>query len=71
MRSMWKGDISFGLVNIPIAIIPVEENKDLHFHLLDPKTMLAFVINVLTLKQGRKLLGMILFEGMNLIKIVI
>lgn len=38
VRTIWKGDISFGLVSIPIGILPVEDkNKDLHFHLLDPK----------------------------------
>lgn len=38
MRAMWKGDISFGLVSIPIGILPVEEKQqDLHFHLLDSK----------------------------------
>ncbi len=36
VKAMWKGDISFGLVSIPIALVPVEESKsDLHFHLLD------------------------------------
>jgi DNA end-binding protein Ku len=37
-RSIWKGDISFGLVSIPISLISTEENNDLHFHLLNSKT---------------------------------
>ncbi|TAL64722.1 MAG: Ku protein [Legionella sp.] len=37
-RSIWKGDISFGLVNIPISLTSVEENNDIHFHLLNAKT---------------------------------
>ncbi|KTC98545.1 Ku protein [Legionella feeleii] len=37
MKAIWKGDISFGLVTIPVQIIPVEEKKDLHFHLLDSR----------------------------------
>lgn len=37
-RALWKGYISFGLVSIPIGIIPVEEKKnEFHFHLLDSK----------------------------------
>lgn len=36
-RPFWKGDISFGLVTIPIAILPVDEKKGLHFHLLDSR----------------------------------
>ncbi|ARH00174.1 Ku protein [Legionella micdadei] len=37
MRAIWKGDISFGLVTIPIQIIPVEERNELKFHLLDSR----------------------------------
>lgn len=37
-KSIWKGDISFGLVTIPVSLISTEENNDLHFHLLDAKT---------------------------------
>lgn len=31
MHTMWKGSISFGLVNIPIKMITATENKDLRF----------------------------------------
>lgn len=37
-KSIWKGDISFGLVTIPVSLIAVEEKNELHFHLLDKKT---------------------------------
>lgn len=37
-RPIWKGDISFGLVSIPISLLSTEENHDLHFHLLNAKT---------------------------------
>nr|WP_250424457.1 Ku protein [Legionella maioricensis] len=37
-KSIWKGDISFGLVTIPVALVSIEENNDIHFHLLDSKT---------------------------------
>jgi DNA end-binding protein Ku len=30
---MWKGSISFGLVNIPISLTPAVSPKDVHFHL--------------------------------------
>jgi len=32
MRSIWKGLISFGLVNIPVALYPAVEDKEVHFH---------------------------------------
>ncbi|MDP3267890.1 MAG: Ku protein [Legionella sp.] len=37
-RSIWKGELSFGLVSIPVSLVSVEEKNELHFHLLDVKT---------------------------------
>ncbi|WP_298622129.1 Ku protein [uncultured Legionella sp.] len=37
-QSIWKGDISFGLVSIPVYLISTEEHNDIHFHLLDSKS---------------------------------
>lgn len=34
MRAIWKGAISFGLVNIPIALYPAIRREELKFHLL-------------------------------------
>lgn len=34
MRAIWKGAISFGLVNIPIALYPATRTEDLKFRLL-------------------------------------
>ncbi len=34
MRAIWKGSISFGLVNIPIALYPATRNEELKFRLL-------------------------------------
>jgi DNA end-binding protein Ku len=34
MRAIWKGSISFGLVNIPIALYPATKEEDLRFRLL-------------------------------------
>jgi len=34
MRAIWKGSISFGLVNIPIALYPATRKEDLKFKLL-------------------------------------
>ena len=33
-RAIWKGSISFGLVNIPIALYPATKKEDLRFRLL-------------------------------------
>lgn len=37
-RSIWKGDISFGLVSIPVSLVSTEEKHEVHFHLLNNKT---------------------------------
>jgi DNA end-binding protein Ku len=34
MRALWKGAISFGLVNVPISLYPGTTQKELTFHLL-------------------------------------
>ena len=37
-KSIWKGEISFGLVSIPVSIVSAQEQDELHFHLLNSKT---------------------------------
>lgn len=39
MRTLWKGAVSFGLVNIPIKMYVATENKDLKFNYLHEKCM--------------------------------
>jgi DNA end-binding protein Ku len=36
-RALWKGDISFGLVNIPVELYPAEEHKEFKFSMLDKR----------------------------------
>ncbi len=37
MHTMWKGSISFGLVNIPVRMFTATEDKDIHFRQLHKK----------------------------------
>ena len=37
-QSVWTGNISFGLVSIPVRLIPATERKDVRFHLYDRRT---------------------------------
>lgn len=39
MRTLWKGAVSFGLVNIPIKMYVATENKDIKFHYLHKECM--------------------------------
>lgn len=36
-RPIWKGSISFGLVNIPITLFPAEKQSELHFQMIDSR----------------------------------
>jgi DNA end-binding protein Ku len=38
-HAIWKGSISFGLVSIPVSVMPAEEPRELAFHLLDGRDM--------------------------------
>jgi len=38
-RSIWTGDISFGLVTIPVEVRPAEEPRELAFHQLDRRDL--------------------------------
>ena len=39
MRSTWKGSISFGLVNIPIAVYPATREEKVSFNQLRKKDL--------------------------------
>ena len=32
MRSIWKGSIAFGLVNVPVKVYTATEDHDIKFH---------------------------------------
>src|SRR5438477_3220216 len=38
-RALWKGAISFGLVNIPVGLYPAEKKKELRFSMLDKRDL--------------------------------
>lgn len=37
-KALWKGEISFGLVSIPVSLVSTEESNTIHFHLLDAQS---------------------------------
>jgi DNA end-binding protein Ku len=37
-RPIWKGSITFGLVNVPISLFAAEKKSEIHFKLLDKRT---------------------------------
>jgi DNA end-binding protein Ku len=54
MRAIWKGSISFGLVNIPIALYPATRREELKFRLLRKKDLSPVNYKRVAEKDGRE-----------------
>jgi DNA end-binding protein Ku len=54
MRAIWKGSISFGLVNIPIALYPATRREDLKFRLLRASDLSPVNYKRVAEKDGRE-----------------
>ena len=54
MRAIWKGSISFGLVNIPIALYPATRREELKFRLLREKDLSPVNYKRVAEKDGKE-----------------
>jgi DNA end-binding protein Ku len=54
MRAIWKGSISFGLVNIPIALYPATKREELKFRLLREKDLSPVNYKRVAEKDGKE-----------------
>lgn len=52
--NVWSGYISFGLINIPIAVQSAEQSNDLSFHMIDKKNLARVKYNRVNAKTGRE-----------------
>jgi len=53
-HTIWKGSISFGLVNIPVGLHSAEKRKDLSFTLLDSKNLAPVGYRRVNKKSGKE-----------------
>src|SRR3954447_11470542 len=53
-RAIWKGSISFGLVNAPVAMYAAIHEQDLHFHMIHTKDESAIGYEKVCKKEGKK-----------------
>src|SRR5437870_9713856 len=53
-RAIWKGSISFGLVNIPIALYPATRKEELKFRLLRKTDLSPVNYKRVAEKDGRE-----------------
>lgn len=52
--SIWKGSISFGLLNIPVSLQKAQEEKDLSFSMLDEKDLSPIKYKKVSAKDGKE-----------------
>lgn len=52
--SIWKGSISFGLLNIPVVLKKAEETKELSFNMLDEKDLSPIKYKKVNAKNGHE-----------------
>jgi len=53
-RSIWKGSISFGLVNIPVGLYSAEKRQEIQFHLLDKRDRSPIHYQRISEKTGKE-----------------
>jgi len=53
-RAIWKGSISFGLVQIPVGIYPAEEADELHLSMLDRRNMSPIHFQRINAENGKE-----------------
>src|SRR5262245_52871997 len=53
-RAIWKGSISFGLVNIPVGLHSAESRDEIHFKLLDRRNMSPIHYKRVNEESGRE-----------------
>lgn len=53
-RSIWKGSISFGLVNIPVGLYSAEKSQEIQFHLLDKRDQAPIHYQRVSEKTGKE-----------------
>ena len=52
--NIWKGSISFGLLNIPVNLQKAQEDKELHFSMLDEKDFSPIKYKKVSAKDGKE-----------------
>lgn len=53
-RPLWRGSLSFGLVNVPVALMPATRDLDVHFHQLHDKTHARLEVRRVCSKEDKE-----------------
>jgi len=52
-RSLWRGSLSFGLVNVPVALVSATRDLDVHFHQIDAESGARLHVQRVCKEEGR------------------
>jgi DNA end-binding protein Ku len=53
-RSLWTGSVSFGLVNVPVALFSAARDLDVHFHQLHEPSKARIEVRRVCSKEGKE-----------------
>src|SRR6266568_144503 len=67
-RSLWKGAISFGLVNVPVELFPAEERKEFQFSMLDKRDLSPVGYKRYSKKSGKEVSWNEIVKGYALLR---
>ena len=68
MPPIWKGSLTFGLVNIPVALAAAESPDDLSFDLLDKRDLAHIGYETINKSTGRKVARKDIVKGYEIAK---
>jgi DNA end-binding protein Ku len=65
-RSIWKGSLSFGLVNVPVGLYPATADKTLHFHQVEEGTSDRIRYKKVNERTGREVAAERIVKAMDM-----
>ncbi len=65
-RTIWKGSLSFGLVNVPIGVYPATQDKSIHFNQFERDTTDRIRYKKVNERTGKEVEGSNIVKGVDL-----
>ena len=65
-HTVWKGSLSFGLVNVPVGLYPATEDRTVHFHQLEAGTADRIRLRKVNERTGEEVPGDRIVKGYDL-----
>jgi DNA end-binding protein Ku len=65
-RSVWKGSLSFGLVNLPVALYPATADKTVHFNQVEDGTSDRIRYKQVNERTGREVASERIVKAMDM-----